>query len=167
MLKIYKSRNDFCERFDSIRNELHKILGPNYVIEHVGSTAVVGVDGKGIIDILVGARDAAEISQLEKLLIANGYFPAKRRSDVKDHAFLASTEKETTFGDTHVHLAVVGSPTFNDFIKVRNYFQDNPKSAQEYSRLKHQIAEESGYEREVYKKIKSKYIEDILSRENK
>lgn len=75
---------------------------------------------------------------------------------------MASTEEDTTLGDTHLHLVLKNSKDFNDFIKVRDFLRQKPEEAKRYSELKYKIAEETGYDREAYKRQKSKLIEIIL-----
>ena len=41
----------FPELFKNEKERMEKILGDNLKIEHIGSTAVMGLGGKGVIDI--------------------------------------------------------------------------------------------------------------------
>lgn len=51
---IFKSYDPlFKELFDKEKSKLKKILQKNTEIEHVGSTSVSGLGGKGIIDIAI------------------------------------------------------------------------------------------------------------------
>jgi len=43
----------FPELFKNEKERMEKILGDNLQIEHIGSTAVLGLGGKGVIDILI------------------------------------------------------------------------------------------------------------------
>lgn len=45
MLKLYKYNPDFADKFTAERDKLVGILGEKFIIEHVGSTAVPGLDG--------------------------------------------------------------------------------------------------------------------------
>jgi len=166
MLRLYKSRKSFISEFSKIEKNLHKILGDLCEIEHVGSTAVVGVDGKGIIDILIGFKNKKQINDAIKILLKNGYFAGRNSTGRSDRAFLASTEDDTTIGDIHLHVVLKNSKDFTDFIKVRDFLRQNPEEAKRYSELKYKIAEETSYDREVYKKEKSQFVEAIIKAEN-
>lgn len=66
-------------------------------IQHVGSTAIEGVDSKPIIDIAVGVKSLKDVDEFRSLLEANGYdfrgnagvegriFFAKGREDLRTH----------------------------------------------------------------------------------
>lgn len=166
MLKIYKSRKNFHKLFVVERDKLREILGNVCVIEHVGSTAVAGLDGKGIIDILIGFENEKQIDKSIKKLLDNGYFSARNNSGRKDYVFMASSEDDTTLGDFHLHLTMQDSKDFNNFIKVRDFLSNNPKDAKKYSDLKYKIAKSTGYDREEYKKQKSEFINNIIKRVN-
>jgi GrpB-like predicted nucleotidyltransferase (UPF0157 family) len=161
MLIIHKSRKSFYRTFVTKKNDLRKILGDSCVFEHVGSTSVPYVDGKGIIDILIGLDGYANIDEAVNKLTKNGYFLG-RNPRRKKNVFMSSVEGNTMLGDVHLHLVLKNSKDFNDFIKVRDFLRQNPKEAQKYSKLKYKIAEETNYDREKYKKQKSKYIEEII-----
>jgi GrpB-like predicted nucleotidyltransferase (UPF0157 family) len=162
MLKIYKSRKDFPKTFVINQKKLRNILGVFCAIEHVGSTAVPGVDGKGIIDILIGFDNEEQIKEAVVKLMDNGYFSGRSISSRTNRIFMASSEDDTTLGDIHLHLVMKDSKDFSDFIKVRDFLRQNPEEAKKYSELKYKIAKETGYDREEYKKKKSKFIEAIL-----
>lgn len=166
MLKIYKSRKDFPKTFVINQKNLQNILGDFCVIEHVGSTAISGVDGKGIIDILIGFDNEEQIKNAVVILMDNGYFSGRNSSSRTDRIFMASSEDDTTLGDIHLHLVMKNSKDFNDFIKVRDFLRRNSEEAKKYSELKYKIAEETGCDREEYKKKKNKFIEAILKIED-
>lgn len=161
MLQIHQSQLDFTKEFNKLKNNLLKILG-NKTIEHIGSTALKNVDGKGIIDILVGASDEVEMNKIQAKLIKSGYF-SKSTDKHSDYIFLSSTPAETTLGDHHIHLTIKDSKKFIEYIKLRDYFINNPDKAKEYSDLKHRLIKTTQNNRKDYKKLKSDYIEKILS----
>jgi GrpB-like predicted nucleotidyltransferase (UPF0157 family) len=163
MLKIYKSRKYFQEIFVINQKNLQNILGNFCVIEHIGSTAVLGVDGKGIVDILIGFDNEKQIKDAAVKLMDNKYFSGRSSPSRTDRIFMASSEDDTTLGDIHLHLVIKDSKDFSDFIKVRDFLRQNPEVAKEYSELKYKIAEKTSYDREKYKKEKSKFIEKILN----
>lgn len=51
----------FPKLFIKEKNRLKKFLGRTVLIEHVGSTAIPGLGGKGIIDIAIAAPDKNDL----------------------------------------------------------------------------------------------------------
>jgi GrpB-like predicted nucleotidyltransferase (UPF0157 family) len=163
MLKIYKSKKSFGKLFINTKKELENILGDDCIIEHVGSTAIPGVDGKGIIDVLIGFDNEEQIIKAADKLLRHGYFSARKKLEGrKDRVFMSSSNDDTTIGDVHLHMVLKNSADFIDFIKVRDFLRQNPDEAEKYSELKYKIAKDAGFDREEYKKQKSKFIEEIL-----
>lgn len=163
MLQIYKSNLNYKAEFNKLAIKIKKILGNNISIEHVGSTALNNVDGKGIIDILIGVKDINELNIFKDKLISAGYYSSDHDNH-GDYIFLASSKSETILGDYHIHLVLFDSKKFNDYINLRNYFNNNPDRAKEYSDLKHKLAKLTDNNRREYKRLKSEYIEAILKK---
>lgn len=164
MLGIYKSNSGFQEQYSDEKGRLIGILGSKCIIGHVGSTAIPDLDGKGIIDILIGFSSEVQIKNAVGRLLDNGYFSSRKKSLKNDYVFLASSEEDTTIGDFHLHLALIDSEKFNDFIKIRDYLLDNPNMAKEYGELKYNIAKNTKNNRDEYKKQKSIFVENILNK---
>lgn len=166
MLKLYKSDSKSSARFMVESDRLAGVLGCSCAIEHVGSTAIPNLGGKGIIDILVGFDSESQIEKAVGKLLDNGYYSSRKKNAKTDYVFLASSEDDTTIGDFHLHLALKNSKKFTDFIKIRDYLQHNPKIAKEYGELKQELAKSTESDRDEYKKRKSYFIENILNKNN-
>ena len=70
VFKLYE--NKFPEIFEKEKDRLSKYLTGDYKIEHIGSTAVPGLGGKGIIDIyIVSPTDNQE--NIKEGLLRAGY----------------------------------------------------------------------------------------------
>ena len=56
---FYQPYNDnFRQLYREEELKLRNILGNNIIIEHCGSTAIPGLGGQGIIDILLGSKES-------------------------------------------------------------------------------------------------------------
>ena len=155
--------DELVKRFESEKNRLDVFLD-RVTIEHIGSSAV-GIGGKNIVDILVGVNNADDLLTVRDLLAENGYFEGNDSHG--DRIFMASSKNETGEGDFHIHICLVDSDTYNDFIRLRNYLRANPKKAQEYLSIKHKIANEVGFDRKKYKALKSEYVSRLLKEAKK
>ncbi|MDR2524395.1 MAG: GrpB family protein [Candidatus Nomurabacteria bacterium] len=161
-------RQDFQNNkrlFNAKKHQLAALLGKNTIIEHVGSTAIPEMSGKNIIDILVAAGSVAELKNFSEKLQSAGFFAGKNSRS--NYIFLASKQEETASGDTHVHLAIKNTPIYDDFIVLRQYLLRNPTVAKEYSNTKEVFAKVANFSRGDYKKLKSKYVDESLTRARK
>ncbi len=62
-VEIKRSKKDISAVFTRVKNKLALVLADSPQIHHVGSTAVLGLDGKNILDILISAKDSEHMSQ--------------------------------------------------------------------------------------------------------
>lgn len=150
--------------FTRVKNKLAPAIADGSQIHHVGSTAVPGLDGKNILDILISAKDSEHMNKLRDKLVAIGYFPSLNPSSRQDYIFLASRKEETGEGDIHIHLAVVDTETHDNFLIIRDYLRSRNDEADQYSKIKYQYAKQANYDRSAYKKLKAAYIDKLLQR---
>lgn len=167
MVELYTQ--DFLrnkEEFEKIKQKLLIFLGKNTFIEHVGSTAIPNMVGKNIIDILIGAENEQEFEIFSKKIAENGYFPSLK-SKTNIYQFFASSEKETTIGDSHIHLVIKKTERFEEFILLKNYLLKNKKEAEDYSNYKKQILTSGKVNRSEYREVKSKYVSCLIEKAKK
>ena len=141
--------------FKRMKNKLVPVLADGSQIHHVGSTAVPGLDGKNILDILISAKDSEHMNELRDKLVAIGYFPSLNPSSRQDYIFLASRQEETGEGDIHIHLAVADTETHDNFLIIRDYLRSHNDETSQYSSVKYQYAKQANYDRSAYKKTQS------------
>lgn len=152
-------RDDLAQRFTAEKERLGTVLGGDILIEHVGSSAV-GIGGKNIVDILVGVKDAEEMIRIRDVLAKNSYFEGNDSHD--DRIFMASSTDETGEGDFHAHICLIGSETYADFLRLRDFLRENPERAQEYWVKKQELAKLAGFDRKKYKALKAEYVARLL-----
>ena len=149
--------------YNTILKQLRSELGENIPINHVGSTAIPSMYGKNIIDILVGAHNEKELENLTIKLKNLGYYPGKNSTGMI-YRFFASTEEETKAGDIHIHLVIIDSDRYRDFLILKNYLLKNKLETKNYSDFKKKLVDEGYILREDYKSIKSQYVSQLLER---
>ena len=147
--------------YNEISSELTQKLGNNCPINHVGSTAIPNMQGKNIIDILIGAKNEKEFNKFVEILSSIGYFPSSN-SRTNIYQFFASTTVETSSGDVHLHLSIIGTDRYNEFLILRDYLLSHPKEAEKYSNYKKQILQDNNNDRKQYKAIKSIYVSQLI-----
>lgn len=147
--------------FNDTKQQLKAELGEDIPITHVGSTAIPRMSGKNIIDVLVGAQNPSVFTELVKKITDLGYFPSEN-SKTAEYQFFASREEETRSGDTHIHLVLLGTDRYNDFITLKNYLLKHPKMAKAYSNNKKDVIKFSEKNRSEYRRIKSDFVSELI-----
>lgn len=139
-----------------------KKLKVEVLIEHVGSTAIPNLGGKGIIDIAIEADDEV-LTQISTELKKLGYTFHEQWSTPERLFFKAHLpDSEEDIRSYHIHLISKGSPEWNNLIAFRDYLIENKEIAANYAELKKLAAEEARSDGEKYRKLKEPMITEIL-----
>jgi GrpB-like predicted nucleotidyltransferase (UPF0157 family) len=151
-------RREYPKLFRKEKRRLIKRLGKGAIIEHIGSTSIPGLGGKGIIDIAIKTpKDKACLykKRLGKLC----YKPNPHHPEDERRIFL---ERRIKYGGkdrrVHVHLALKKN-FWNSFITFRNKLRKNPKLIEEYSGIKKKALKIAKGEGKKYHTYKSKFLE--------
>jgi GrpB-like predicted nucleotidyltransferase (UPF0157 family) len=151
----------WMRRFEVERELLGDVLAPWLVgpIEHVGSTAVVGLSAKPIVDIMAGVASLAGSIPAIAALEAHGYCHHSYAADV-EHWFCKPSPDLRTH---HLHLVPVHSDLWKHRLMFRDALRARPDLAAEYARLKVELAEHHRFDREAYTQAKSAFIGGVLA----
>jgi GrpB-like predicted nucleotidyltransferase (UPF0157 family) len=164
VLEKYKFKpfsKDFLHTFADEKKLLSKALKgiKGTLIEHVGSTAIHGLGGKGIVDVLVFVPKK-KISLAKKLISKKAKFKyvanwRKRRYFFQKYY---STGKHIRL--VHVHL----TSEENEFIKLISlvdYLKKNKRVRKKYESIKRKASELYWTNGEAYRKFKKKFLSKI------
>lgn len=132
-------------------------------IEHVGSTAVPGLGGKPIIDIMPGVRRLADVEHCIQPLASVGYEYVPEYNEIlpERRYFHKGPPEDRTF---HLHVAERASGFWERHVLFRDFLRRHPEEAQEYYLLKKELAARFGRDREGYTEAKKFFIEGIVAR---
>ena len=153
---------EFPQIYKKEKELIEKNIKGAFQIEHVGSTAVAGLGGKGIVDIMIGTKKDKMmnfVKQAEKL--GYKYIP---QASYPNRLFLHKPypedfDKETTY---HLHVANIDSDDWKDTIAFRDYLRAHPEDLEKYAQIKQQAANAANEDKETYMRIKESFIQEIL-----
>lgn len=139
---------------------------PDLHVEHIGSTAVPGMPGKGIVDLGTEA-DPAEIPTITAAMYELGFgpqpgpdpWPPTRPMHVGSYRF------EGAEFLVHFHVHPRGGDLAQD-LRFRDALRADPELAASYARLKLRITEDAGgvSDRDVYQDSKGGWIIETYDR---
>jgi GrpB-like predicted nucleotidyltransferase (UPF0157 family) len=139
---------------------LRSVLDADGEIEHVGSTAVEGMDAKPIVDVLVLVDDFDEAEALTPRLEALGYERRRESDPVSGRVFFAKgAENDRTH---YLSVAERGGERHVEQVLLRAYLREYPATAAEYRELKHELAAEHPDDRASYTAEKAPFIERVF-----
>jgi GrpB-like predicted nucleotidyltransferase (UPF0157 family) len=128
-------------------------------IEHVGSTAVPGLGGKPVIDIMIGVTRFEDGERCVAPLEALGY-EYRGEAGIPGRLFFRRGLPRTH----QVHMVEQGSDFWEDQLLFRNFLRTHPEIAAEYYNLKKELAARFPTEREVYADAKTPFIRSVVER---
>ena len=133
----------FPELFNKEKDRIAPHLKKALAIEHIGSTAVCNLGGKGIIDIAIAVNKEdmdATSQQLQRL----GYeFRPTFSTPDRFYFIIHLPDSEEGNRRYHVHLTYPESSDWKGFISFRDYLRTHPEEVQEYAEMKKQAAREA------------------------
>lgn len=136
----------FPELFNKEKSRIEPHLKKALAIEHIGSTAVCNLGGKGIIDIAIAVNKEdmdATSQQLQHL----GYeFRATFSTPDRFYFIIHLPDPEEGNRRYHVHLTYPESSDWKGFICFRDYLRAHPENVQEYAEMKKRAAREANQE---------------------
>ncbi len=158
--KFRKYRKEYLSLFLVEKRELEKILPKNVLIEHVGSTAVSGLGGKGLIDIAI-ALPKRKIKFYREKLESKGFIYKKKPKD-NQRKFMEKRIKSGRKEEiVNVHLTYKTSPIWSEFILFRDYLRKDKNAREEYAKIKEQAIKHN-LRGEDYRKFKAKFIRKLI-----
>jgi GrpB-like predicted nucleotidyltransferase (UPF0157 family) len=137
---------------------LREAVGGRVVaIEHVGSTAVCGIAAKPIIDIVAAVREAADAGRCVRPLEGVGY-EYRGEGGIAGRYYFVKGEPRTH----HLHMFELGSDTWREHLAFRDCLRSHRRVAEEYERLKRDLAVRHERDREAYTEGKGAFIREVL-----
>jgi len=138
-------------------------------IEHVGSTSVVGLSAKPIIDIAIGVDRLEDINKVKEQILKFPHYTIKE--DNADGEILMRKGTPVKPGEikpdyiTHfIHIIEINGRKYKETIAFRDYLRGNVEVLKEYEKLKQKLAIKYEYDRKAYFKAKEEFIKSILSK---
>ena len=159
-VKLVPHQKEWCENAENIIRLLKQILGDTAIdIQHVGSTAILLIHAKPIIDIAVAVHDLNDILPYAEVLkqhniifrgemIAGELLYVMEENDLRTH---------------HIHIVKWNGTKWNNYINFRDYLNACPEKAMMYDTCKQKLAVQFSNERKNYTAGKEEMIQRLLA----
>jgi len=157
------------DKFNDIKKFLCRIIPFPVEVEHIGSTSVVGLGGKRVLDIFIITKKETMMKIVESLE-SNGYkFNPEPGFGVFPERYFISGPFQYHGKSLHVHYHITfrGSRDYIDHVLFRDYLRKHSDEADRYFALKKKWAIESNLETAIYTELKTPYIAEVLKKARK
>jgi GrpB-like predicted nucleotidyltransferase (UPF0157 family) len=153
-------------KFEEQRDSLMNAIGNKVVaVEHIGSTAVPGLGAKPIIDIMIGLRQLSDAEDCIEPLRRIGYdYVPELEAEIPERRYFHKGPSNVPKKHYHLHMVEINGKFWNAQILFRDYLRTHPDSAQEYLKLKKDLAAKYRLNREAYTEAKTSFIESTIAK---
>ena len=145
--------------FRALGTALRGALGETALrIDHIGSTAVPGLDAKPIIDVQISVASLEPVEPFRVPIERLGFVFRADNPELTKRYF-----REAPGGRrTHIHVRCAGSWSEQLALPFRDYMRVHHEDARNYAKLKHRLAEQYGEDRHGYTEAKAAFVWDIM-----
>jgi GrpB-like predicted nucleotidyltransferase (UPF0157 family) len=149
------------ELYQCAEADLRRCLGTWIVaMEHIGSTAIAGLEAKPILDLMIAMRSLRLPSEVFAKLYDIGY-EHRDQDTVPGRLFFA---KGAETARTHyLSVCEAESPFWKSHIEFRDKLRADDRLARDYAHLKRQLAEQFPDDRHAYTNAKESFIHSVIT----
>lgn len=136
---------------------------PAATVEHIGSTAIPGCDGKGVIDMMVLYPEGG-IAEARAAVEQNGYqrFESRDPFPPERPVYIGTIEHNGDIFRTHAHLMPPDWPEIVTQRVFRDRLSANPELVAEYVAVKRAVLATGTKDSAEYNDGKNAFIKDVI-----
>jgi GrpB-like predicted nucleotidyltransferase (UPF0157 family) len=146
--------------FDREAARIRGVLGDRVKrLEHVGSTSVVGLPAKPIIDLVLAVPDSADEPTYVPEMELNGYLLRIREPEWFQHRVFKGPDTEI-----NLHVFTAGCPEIDQMILFRDWLRAHADDRDAYAATKRELAKQNWNFVQNYADAKTEIVQQILAR---
>ncbi|MGH3902003.1 MAG: dephospho-CoA kinase [Pseudonocardiaceae bacterium] len=137
-------------------------------IDHIGSTAVPGLDAKDVLDaqvvvadVEVAKRLADDLSAMGLVRLAGRWWDNAGDGTTRDKAYATNADPARA---VNCHIRPADSPVWRETLLLRDWLRVHPAGVREYAELKHRLAAQQWDSIDAYATAKTPFVSSALDR---
>lgn len=160
-IEIVEYQHEWKTAFDQLYNYLKSHLSiDNPSIEHIGSTSVIGLAAKPVIDLVIIIDNELEFEKTKKDLERIDYIHVGDQGIPKREVFKLT--KPNNFYRHHLYVAFKDSLALKNHLVLRNHLRNHNEDVIRYGDLKKSLAYMFPHDIDSYVEGKTNFIISIL-----
>ena len=137
------------------------VFGPEFGIEHVGSTAVPGLIAKPVVDVAIAYANRDALATIRAALATAGYEDRGDQGDAGGRMFVKGPPSCRTH---HLHLVSANSRQWRGYLAFRDALRADQTLRRRYAALKIELAGRFAEDRAAYTDGKDAFVRGVLGR---
>lgn len=147
------------ETGELVKREMRDIFQSSCIdVKHIGSTSIVGLKSRPIIDIAVAFRSFDEVTPLFDAMEEMGYHH-KPEADTETQIFFTSQKNRL---NVYVHAVIYEKTLWNSYVAFSECLKNDKDVRAKYEALKDSLASRFAFDRRSYTIGKSEFVRRIL-----
>tara|TARA_Y100000588_G_scaffold325617_1_gene359500 strand:- start:220 stop:783 length:564 start_codon:yes stop_codon:yes gene_type:complete len=166
-IKVVPYNPTWQTEFEKAKAFYTKLLaGLDVQIEHVGSTSVIGLHAKPILDIDLIVPDSTMSEKVVKCLETVGYVH-QGNMGIEGREAMKYDKDNNSFDwmEHHLYVILSGCESLENHMMLRRHLRNNPDAVKAYSQLKIDLAQAHTNDIDSYVEGKSELIRSFLEKE--
>ena len=152
------------EDFQLIKNLLLNIFKDLIIdIQHFGSTSIVGMSSKPIIDVMILVNDIQKVDDLNPKMKKAGYTP-KGENGMPGRRYFQHFHEDEENHTQHVHVYEKNNSAFKEQLMFRDYLKVDRDAFEQYEEIKIQASKKFRYSPKEYTEAKTDCVNEIMKK---
>lgn len=152
------------EEFNKSKQFYEELLSDLEIkVEHVGSTSIIGLSAKPILDIDIIVEDEkTRLSVIQKLESVGYSHLGTMGVEGRDAFSYEEDNPKITWMDHHLYVCMANSINLKNHLLLKKHLENNKEAVRKYSELKKKLAEKFPNNIDAYIDGKTKLISSFL-----
>jgi GrpB-like predicted nucleotidyltransferase (UPF0157 family) len=162
-LELQDYRDDYKEIYEKEKNNLLDIYKDKiFIIDHVGSTSIIGIKSKPIIDILIQTNDLDDFIKFTEENVESETYTVKKEPTMGGDYLIRKEEDGKV--KAFIHVYKTGDMNGVTSIMFRDYLNSHEDERKRYEDLKMELYEKYKNDRHSYTYGKDEYIKGVIKK---
>lgn len=160
-LRLERTTQEWVDGGVRLRDHLADLLANQVAdVEQIGSSSVVDLLAKPIIDIAIGLADEHDLQPVHESLVGAGWIYRGDAGVSGGHVFVLESKP----GHRVAHAHVVGhqSEQWLNYLRLRDLLRQDPAARARYEAVKQQLVSQVGDDRVAYTDGKTSIVHQLL-----
>ncbi len=161
VVALRRTTDEWLAVGSALRDRVAALLGADRQLEQIGSSSVVGLQAKPIIDLAFGLVAGDDLVHITSALATDGWAYRGDAGDSGGHVFVLDSRPSHRVA--HLHAVELGGTQWVNYLRLRDLLRSSPTARQAYEDVKVQLAAQHPDDREAYTEGKTDVVTTLLA----
>jgi GrpB-like predicted nucleotidyltransferase (UPF0157 family) len=162
VLRLHRTSQAWVDAGELLRNNVAaQLVGLVVGVEQIGSSSVLGLLAKPIVDLAVGLSAEQDLPPASSTLQESGWIYRGDSGANGGHVFVLEARPQHRVA--HIHVVEYGGEQWQDYLQLRDLLHRSSPARARYELVKRRLADELGDDREAYTDGKADIVSALLN----